>query len=189
MSQHKQVQLEEFNQLNPLSHSHGAVLFGSTFAAKMHLTELAQDFSLSMPVYNRSVAEASVFDADAMLAACVFNLAPDQVFVNLGEQDLDFKDHTFEEIIMQYEWILYQIHAHDKKCRIYVMSLFSTHTNAPMFNEALKKLAHNAGCHFVDIASMSQERQEVQAFGIMKHFLRTKALRFGDAMSIAPDYI
>lgn len=183
----KQRKLNEYSQLNDLCHRQGAVLFGSTFAAGIRMTELAQDYDLSRPVYNRSLEHVSVFDAADLLDACVYQLEPQAVFVNLGEDDLDFTDHTMDEVIAQYEWILYQIHAHLRKCQIHVVSVCGGHANSLRFNQALRALAKNAGCRYVDISDASvSELPEVRAFGVLRSFLWPRNLTFGDAMGIAP---
>lgn len=182
----KQRNLSEYQQLNALSRHHGAVLFGSTFASGIRVTELAQDCDLSRPVYNRSLEHVSVFDAAQLLDVCVYQLEPEAVFVNLGEEDLDCADHTLEEAIAQYEWVLYQIHAHLRKCQIHVVSVRADHPNSLRFNQALRELARNAGCRYVDITdACAGEQPEMRAFGVLRGFLRPRHLSFCDAMSIS----
>lgn len=182
--------VREYRQLNALSRRHGAVLFGSTFASGIHVTELAQDYSMGQPVYNRSVEQLSVFEAGELLSTCVYDLEPDSVFVNLGDADLDFEAHSMEEVLAQYEWILYQIHATLRKCEIYLVSVCAGHPNAAQFNQALRNLARNAGCRYVDITSArTDEHPELRAFGIMKGYLRSRGLCFGDALGVAPEYM
>lgn len=178
--------LREYHQLNALGQRHGAVLFGSTFASRLHLSELAQDYSLYTPVYNRSIENLSVYDAGESLQTCVLDLVPDSIFVNLGDADLDFSDHTMEEVLGQYEWILSQIHSALRRCELYVVSVCSDHPNTAEFNRALRNLAKSAGCRYVDITSAAQsQRPELKAFSVLKGHLR-RGISFADAMSMAP---
>ncbi|MFI3313713.1 MAG: hypothetical protein R3Y62_07475 [Eubacteriales bacterium] len=176
----------EYAQLNSVVQYGGAVVFGSTFSANLHVSELAQNFQTQQFMYNRSVENLSIVDAVKLLEPCVLDLYPEIVFINLGETDLDFDRCTLLELIAQYEWILYQIHAKLKNCSVEIVSVCSEHPNATLFNRALLNMAKQAGCGFVDLEPvLSAKCPEVRAFGILRSFLQNGHLCFGDAMALA----
>ncbi len=178
--------IAEYQQLNSVAQYGGAVVFGSTFAANLHVSELAQNFQTQQFMYNRSVDGLSIVEAIKVLESCVLELYPETVFINLGEADLDFDHGTLAELVAQYEWILYQIHAKLKNCTIEIVSICSDHPNTVVFNRALKTMAKQAGCGYVDLEPvLSATRPEVRAFGILRSFLHNGHLCFGDAMALA----
>lgn len=174
--------LKKFEKLNVLSKPGNAVLFGSTFASTLPVSELSQDYGISQIVYNRSINRLSVFDAKDYIKTCVIDLAPQKVFIALGEEDLD---KEISEVIAQYEWLLYQIHSKLKDCRIYLVSVCSKNKNTTTINDAIQKLAIESGCNYVSISDvLLNDMPELKAFNIIKTYLRDYPINFTEAMML-----
>lgn len=179
ISQEEQTRYEALNQISRIG---GIVLFGSTFANSIPVHELSDYFELDMPIYNRSVAHLTLERAKDYLKPCLFDLHPDKVFIQLGEDDLNA---SVSSSIDQYEWLLYQIHAELPDCRIYVLSVCSKKQNVKQFNQALQRLAIEVGCRFIDISDSEQhQRPTFRAFRILQPFFRDRSISFADAFSL-----
>ncbi len=178
--------LESYEELNRVCHFNGTVLFGATTASKIHVSELAQSCALNQVIYNRSLPGLSVFGGRDVLKTCVLDLCPDEVFVQLGEEDLSFENHTLTNILTEYEWLLYEIHGKLPRCTIKIVSVPTGHANSCKLNRALENLANQAGCGFVDMTPVSTApHPEVRAFSILKGNMHQNPLCFGDAMNLA----
>ncbi len=182
--------MESYKELNTVAHRGGTVLFGSTFTAKLHMEELAQNYAMERHMYNRSIEGLSVFEATDYLDVCLSELSPSEIFVNLGEHDLEFTSHTLEEVMAQYEWVLYKMHTRAKEAKIHILSVCSDHPNTKELNQAIAKLAKSAGCYFVDMdPAIGAEHPAIRAFGILRSVLFTNHFRIDDAMVMTPDFI
>lgn len=174
--------LKKFEKLNTLAKPGNAVLFGSTFASTLPLSELSQDYDIDQIVYNRSINGLSVFNAKDYIKTCVIDLSPQKVFIALGEEDLD---KAIPEVIAQYEWLLYQIHSKLKNCRIYLVSVCSKSKSSAAINDAIQKLAADSGCNYVCISdAFLNDIPELKAFNIIKTYLRDYPINFTEAMML-----
>ena len=141
-----------FHEINAAAQPGGIVLVGSGTVAHLPLTELAQDCMMETPVYNRSIDGLTVEAAGKMLDECVMELKPAKVIFALGAEEAQREDFNLKEFMDQYEWLLYTVNS-QMRCRIYVSSVLSDAPVAREMNAALKKLAQNTGCQFVDMAA------------------------------------
>lgn len=57
-------EVENFRKLNRIAKKNSVVLLGSTFAKDIPVSELVQTFDIDCNVYNRSLTDLSVFDAE-----------------------------------------------------------------------------------------------------------------------------
>ena len=163
-----------YDRLNEIVKYNGAVLFGSTFAAHIPVSELRQSFGLECNIYNRSIPELSVFDAASVLADCVFNLHPDKVLIQLGETDLKLGESSVDDIITEYENIITQIRKSMKGTQIVIISVCEEKNELPSceFNKKLEKLAARKNCRFADIsAAEGSDIPDVKAFSLLQYFL------------------
>lgn len=175
-------QKQNYENLNEISQNGGVVLFGSTFSSSMPLHELVEYFEVETPVYNRSVPGLSVFDAKDYLDTCVLDLQPHKVFIQLGEEDLDA---NVSEVIAQYEWLLYQIHASLRGSRIYVLSVYKKDADTRALNTALQALAKESGCRFIDVSEIGgHQKPAFKEFSLLQPFFRDHPLRFGEALTL-----
>lgn len=173
-----------FSRLNSIAEPRCAVFFGSDCFANLPVCELSQDYSIDMPVYNRSVHGLRVENAEQYLSDCIYRLNPSKVFVNLGEADLNSPSFEMQRFLSAYEWLLYTLHSH---CcgRIYVASIASEHPLAESVNHALRRLARNTGCDFIDItAAASDDDREIRIFECFRSYLHSRPISFADAFRL-----
>lgn len=173
--------LERFARLNDVAKNNAAVLFGSDFFAEFPVNELALDFGMDVPVYNRSVPGLRIADAEKVLQDCVFELEPAKVFINIGDADLKQGDIDVGDFLSAYEWLLYTIHSHSN-ARIYIVSVCSASPLTDAVNRGLQRIAEASGCAFIDINRTDKgENRETASFRRLKTFLRDKPFTFADA--------
>lgn len=175
-----EAELTRFNHLNSISEAHGAVFFGSDCFAELPVGELARDFNIDLPVYNRSIEGLLIGEAEAALADCVYRLNPAKIFINLGDADLRQPDFSVEKFLSAYEWLLYTLHNRSEG-RIYVVSVASDHPAAARVNEGIRRIAQETGCTYIDISAAARsEKREIRIFDLIKHYLREHPISFGD---------
>lgn len=177
-------ELRRYNHLNSVAEPRSAVFFGADYFAAFPFNELKQDFSTDMPVYNRSIPGLLIRDAEAYLPECVYSLNPAKIFVNLGEADLLAEGFELQHFLSSYEWLLYTLHS---RChgRIHVVSVVSHHPMTEDLNAALRRLANEAGCEFIDITAAAEcEQHEIRIFHQLRSHLHSRGFNFTDAFLI-----
>ncbi len=179
-------ELENYRKLNKIASTNGIVLFGSSFARAIPACELKQSFNLNLDIYNRSIADSSVFDAEELLNDCVFPLVPKKLFLNFGETDLERGYHTIHEIVAAYEKLITTIKSNIKYCDIIIVSVCNN--EAEIFpeelNKQLEELANRTKCQYADISpAFSHDTPGIKAFSLLKYFMRDK-ITFADAMTM-----
>ncbi len=175
-------QKQNYQSLNEISQNGGIVLFGSTFSSSIPLHELVEYFEVETPVYNRSIPGLSVFEAKDYLDTCILDLQPHKIFIQLGEEDLEA---DVSEVIAQYEWLLYQIHAALRGSRIYLLSVYKKDADTNALNTALQALAKDSGCRFIDISEIGRHQKPAfKVFSLLQPFFREYPLRFGEALTL-----
>lgn len=163
-----------YHKLNEIVRYNGAVLFGSTFAKNIPVSELKQSFELDCNIYNRSIPGLSVFDAASVIKDCVLDLYPDKVLIQLGETDLEQGNASMDEIIAEYENVLIQMKKSMNSSQIVIISVCEENEALPSreFNKKLEKMAARNKCRFADISAAEEsDTPDVKAFSLLQHFL------------------
>lgn len=174
----------DFTQINEVAKPGGIVFLGSSYLSSIPVNELAQDFEADVPVYNRSIKGLTIEQACSMLDACVFDLQPSKVFICIGDEEVKMRALDIKNFCEKYQWLLYALHS-KSSARIYIVSVPSNAPAAGMINDALRNLANETGCHYVDImAAVRSEKPYIRFFDILRFHMRTKPITFGAAMSI-----
>ena len=179
-------ELVNFQKLNKIAIKNGVVLFGSSFAKEIPVCELKQSFKLDCDIYNRSLTDLSVFDAEKLLDDCVIDLAPRKVLIQLGETDLERGDHTISEIMSAYEKIIAKLKSADKRCEIVIVSVCesSSEAKAEEMNKQLELMARKMKCKYADISSVfSNDLPGIKAFSLLRFFMRDK-ISFFDSLTM-----
>ncbi len=176
----------EYRELNRFAKGNGVVLFGSSFAKSIPVGKLGQSCSLDNYVYNRSITDLSVFDAENLLDDCVISLAPKKVILHLGETDLAKGYRSISEIVRAYESLIDKVKSEIKRCEIVIVSVCSNgdDIHPDDLNRQLETLAKNKKCKYVDITgSTKNEYPFAKAFSMLKMYMSDK-LSFYDAMTM-----
>lgn len=178
-------ELNYYSHLNSVSAKGGVVLFGSTFAKSIPVTELSQSMGADCCVYNRSFCDLSVFDAAELCEEAVMKTEPKKVLIQLGETDIERGYKSVNEIISAYESLIAKIRRSEKKVKIVVMSVCSDEEEAAELNSALESMAGKCRCQYADVTGVSgNEIPAVKAFRKLRCFIPDR-LSFCDAMSFA----
>lgn len=178
---------ENFCQLNKVAKANGIVLFGSSFAKNIPVYELKQAFNIECDIYNRSLADISIFNAEDLIDDCVIKLSPQKVLLQLGETDLKQGYHTIPEIIKEYEKIISKLKSTDRHVNIVIVSICENDPNIcpNKLNKELELMAHRTKCQYADISSaFSNDSPYIKAFNLLKFFMMDK-ITFSNAMTLA----
>lgn len=160
----------KFDALNNLSTKGGAVFVGSDFFAGLPFAELAKSFHIEENIHNRSLKGTTVADVCDNLDEFIFAIAPNKIFINLGDAEAN-EGMDVDEFIQSFEWMLCSIH---NKCDadIYVVSLAAKSELHERYNIALKKLCAESGCRFIDAtASFNGATPEVDVFKSLRLYI------------------
>lgn len=180
-------EIDNFRKLNKIAQTNGVVLFGSSFAKEIPVCELKQAFQLNCDIYNRSLTDLSVLNAEKVLDDCVFSLRPKKVLLQLGETDLEQGYLTIPEIVNAYENIIRKIKNADKHCKIVVVSVCENGSGVypEELNKQLEAMAQRTKCQYADISpAFSNDSPCIKAFSLLKFFMLDK-ITFCDAMTLA----
>ncbi len=91
------------------------------FPIEKWVKELNED---GVIVYNRGVGGYRTSDLLPILDACVFELEPRKVFINIGTNDLSDEDVSIEEMVTRYEQIIIEIKTKLPNAVIYMMAYY-----------------------------------------------------------------
>lgn len=175
--------IEKYREMNKLAKKGGVVFFGSDNWASLPISELASSFNLNENIYNRSIPDLTIGEMSEYLGACVRELSPSKVFINLGDADIQRGHVDVDDFISKYEWILYSIHM-GSNADIFIVSVLSRSPQAEKINSALRRLAYDLGCGFIDITDvLDSESPDLRMFDIMKYYIRRRSVDFYDAMN------
>ncbi|MBQ7364016.1 MAG: hypothetical protein IJW46_00260 [Clostridia bacterium] len=163
-------EMQKYRALNQLAEQHGNVIFGGSGDKQIPLGELQQAFSLDAQFYNRSFADLSINDAVQAYDACVSKLHPENLFLHIGEADLDGFKKDPAEFDCKYRDLIAHIRSLDKKCNIVIVSLKNYEKNPLIeeMNKHLKYIADSERCEYGDIAAKRvwnpKETKDVMSF-------------------------
>lgn len=180
------AELEEYRERNQIAKPNGIVLFGASFAKKIPVCELKQAFQFEGNVYNRSVENLSVFQAEQVLTDCVLPLSPKKILLQLGETDLAQGNQSVAAMIQAYEGLIGKLKSAEKHCSIVLVSVCETPSgiHPEQWNQALEDLAHRTRCQYADItAAFSDEAPGVKAFRLLRFFMLDR-VTFWDAVAL-----
>ena len=176
--------LEQYHQMNEVVRPGGIVFFGSTYASRLPLGEMNQDFDIDLPVYNRSVEKLSVQEAEAAVETCVTELQPSKVFLVLGDADVERRDFQPEAFLESYRWLLYTLH---NRCDavLYIVSALSDAPAACRINRMLEELSAETGCTYVNgLTSCGMLLPVHRLLAMLRACIRSTCIRFEQAMGI-----
>ncbi|WP_308635782.1 GDSL-type esterase/lipase family protein [Paenibacillus silvisoli] len=169
--------LNEYRMLNRHAKK-GQILFvGSSLMEGFPIYEmqLTLELGLDRVIYNRGIGGTTTADLLQSMDACIFDLEPSKLFINIGSNDIGAtgnEGYNKDTLLMNYNNILDQIKARLPLCEVFVMayypvnaqadfglnssdknSMFATRTNANILeaNEAIEQLAKQHGSSFINV--------------------------------------
>lgn len=171
-------EIKKYETLNSISKKGGAVFFGGTYLSEIPVCELAEDYGLDMPVYNRSIKDITVKDAQEVFETCIVPLRPQKVFMSIGESDIINGTKT-DEFIADYEWLLYTLNV-KCRCKIYVLSVSGESQQVEEANRRLKQMCEVHKCEFIDL---NRHREPTYFFDKIRFYMRSCPISFAEAMN------
>lgn len=148
-------EIRRYQALNELADQGGLVIMGGSSDREIPLCELKQDFAIDEKLYNRSITGFSVRDAAEYYDKCIKAIAPDSIFLHIGEADISFFAEDPSGFDREYRELIGHIRNSDKKCDIAVISIRNPEEDAVTseMNKHLKYIADSERCEYADITT------------------------------------
>lgn len=114
---------ERYSQQNQTAQKGQIVFVGSSLMEIFPIEKMQQGLGLDKLIYNRGVRATTTADLLKHIDLCIFDLAPSNVFINIGSNDIGFKvpEATF---LANYDEILRQIKERLPETQVFVMAYF-----------------------------------------------------------------
>ena len=171
MQQEKQDKVERFRHLNRLCRPHQILFVGSSLMEQFPIHELLLSKGITAyTIYNRGIGGSTTFDLMKNMDACVYDLHPDYIYINIGTNDMNLPDYTEEGLMDRYRQILRDIKAHLPQAKLFLLAYYPVNpavaennpwmkaalqvrTNARIdsANRAVQKLAKEIDATYLDL--------------------------------------
>jgi lysophospholipase L1-like esterase len=178
----KRDKIQRFRILNRYVQKGQIVLAGSSLMEQFPVYEFLQGHPLGRAVYNRGVGGFTTQELLGALDACIFDLEPEKIFINIGTNDLNEVDFQEEAWLGRYWSILEQIQARQPGAAIYLLAYYPVNelddfgdpaarewvkvrTNRRIWaaNLRLAELARQMNCRYIDLnAGLLDERGQLK---------------------------
>ena len=134
----KEQMVKDFHVWNKDAVKGQTVFVGSSLMEMFPVEEWVKELGSNAPiVYNRGVGGYRTTDLLPILDACVFELKPRKVFINIGTNDLSDGNIPLETVISNYDKIITQIEEKLPGVIIYMMAYYPVNYDAA--TEEMKK--------------------------------------------------
>lgn len=165
----KEQMVRDFHVWNRSAVKGQTVFAGSSLMEMFPIEEWVKELGENAPVvYNRGVGGYRTTDMLPILDACIFELEPKKVFINIGTNDLSDSDVPIEKVMENYDEIITKIEERLPGVIIYMMAyypinyeaateemkpclLIRTNEKIRTANEQVKKLAQKHGQKYIDV--------------------------------------
>jgi len=163
----RENKLRRFRGMNRYAKKGETVLVGSSLMEHFLIHEFLLAEGMDKVVYNRAVAGWRTDELLKNMDACIFELEPRKIFINIGSNDLDRPGDAIGRLVKQYRKILRRIKERLPECTVYVMAYYPVLRDEPgedplgdktrtregieEANRAIKELAAEMGCEFLDL--------------------------------------
>ena len=173
----KEQMVRDFHVRNQNAVKGQIVFTGSSLMEMFPIEEWVKELGQDAPiVYNRGVGGYRTTDLLPILDACVFELEPRKVFINIGTNDLSDPDIPIEKVMEQYDRIIAQIEEKLPGVMIYMMAyypinyeaateemkpclLIRTNEKIRAANEQVEKLAAKHGQKYINVNAPLMDEQ------------------------------
>ncbi len=178
----KEQMVRDFHVWNENATKGQIVFTGSSLMEMFPVEEWVKELGENAPiVYNRGVGGYKTSDLLPILDACVFELAPKKVFINIGTNDLSDGNIPLSEVMANYDQIITQIEEKLPGVIIYMMAyypinyeaateemkpglLIRTNEKINAANKLVEQLAAKHGQRFINVnAPLTDEQGRLKA--------------------------
>ncbi|CAI6086252.1 GDSL-type esterase/lipase family protein [Cohnella sp. JJ-181] len=126
----KKEKVRKYNILNQFALKGQTVLAGSSLMEFFPINELQMKLDTRYCIYNRGIAGYVTTDLLGSMEACIFELEPSKLFINIGTNDISAPDYRLEQLLANYEEILTHVARRLPDCRVYVMAYYPGNAKA-----------------------------------------------------------
>lgn len=173
----KEQMVKDFHIWNKDAVKGQIVFTGSSLMEMFPVEEWVRELGPDAPiVYNRGVGGYKTSDLLPILDACVFELEPRKVFINIGTNDLSDESIPLEKVMSNYDRIITQIEERLPGVVIYMMAyypvnydvaaeemkpclLIRTNEKINRANELVEQLATRHGQRFINVNAPLMDEQ------------------------------
>ena len=173
----KEQMVRDFHIWNEKAEKGQIVFTGSSLMEMFPIQEWVKELGEEAPIiYNRGVGGYRTTDMLPILDACVFELAPRKVFINIGTNDLSDAEIPIEKVMENYDRIITLIEEKLPGVVIYMMAyypinyeaateemkpclLIRTNEKIKAANEQVKALAKKHGQRYIDVNAPLSDKQ------------------------------
>lgn len=173
----KEQMVKDFHIWNKDAVKGQIVFTGSSLMEMFPVEEWVRELGPDAPiVYNRGVGGYKTSDLLPILDACVFELEPRKVFINIGTNDLSDESIPLEKVMSNYDRIITQIEKRLPGVIIYMMAyypvnydaaaeemkpclLIRTNEKINRANELVEQLATRHGQRFINVNTPLMDEQ------------------------------
>lgn len=173
----KEQMVKDFHIWNKDAVKGQIVFTGSSLMEMFPVEEWVKELGPDAPiVYNRGVGGYKTSDLLPILDACVFELEPRKVFINIGTNDLSDDSIPLEKVMSNYDRIITQIEKRLPGVIIYMMAyypvnydaaaeemkpclLIRTNEKINRANELVEQLATRHGQRFINVNTPLMDEQ------------------------------
>ena len=174
----KRMKVVNYRHLNRYVRKHQILFVGSSLMEQFPIYELLIDRQLPYTIYNRGIGGTTTFELLENMDACIYELEPDYIYINIGTNDLNLPDYTEESLIARYREIMRGIKTHLPDAKLFMLAYYPVNPQAaekiPYMSEALKvrtnarinsankavqKLAEEIGATFLDLNDGIRDEQ------------------------------
>jgi len=167
-------EMQKYKMLNNIARRNSVVIIGSDYLKEMQVGELKQVFGIINDVYNRSLTDLSVFEAEPIIKDTITELLPKKIVLQLGENDLSKPSITVDSVIKAYDGIIKAIKKQDKQIKIVAVSINNLLDKEveKNYNGQLEKLCKTNNCQFVDTTSAGDnDISRINTFRCLRYFI------------------
>ena len=160
--------VQTYRELNRCAVPGQIVMAGSSLMEQFPINELMMNLGRTEIVYNRGMSAFTTAQYMDVLDACVLELKPSKVFINIGTNDIGATADWRVTLVRNYREILTRIQKELPACRIFVMAYYPvadteepfqsqdaaeprTLENVHQANQLVEKLAEELGLEFISI--------------------------------------
>lgn len=173
----KEQMVKDFHIWNKDAVKGQIVFTGSSLMEMFPIEEWVRELGPDAPiVYNRGVGGYKTLDLLPILDACVFELEPRKVFINIGTNDLSDDSIPLEKVMSNYDQIITQIEERLPGVIIYMMAyypvnydaaaeemkpclLIRTNEKINRANELVEQLAARHGQRYINVNAPLMDEQ------------------------------
>ncbi|MCQ2575816.1 MAG: hypothetical protein MJ162_03660 [Treponema sp.] len=131
----------------------GVILLGGTLDEKIPVAELADNFSFTFDIYNKSSAGLSISNAVEYFEKNISSLVPEGILVHLGDSDISLFQNDSTAFDNYYLSLIEKIKNTNSKCRIALISVNNPakEKTIALLNAHIKAIADTSKAVFINL--------------------------------------